>query len=97
MRAFQYERNGPQCRGAPGESDNEGSIALVTDIMKIVVILFLVFIVASLGSALYFLIKDKGKGERTVKALTVRVVLSVVLFALLMLGFYFGFITGKIQ
>ena len=32
-----------------------------------------------------------------VKALTVRVVLSVVLFALLMLGFYFGFITGKIQ
>jgi DUF2909 family protein len=65
--------------------------------MKIVVILFLVFIVASLGSALYFLIKDKGKGERTVKALTVRVVLSVVLFALLMLGFYFGFITGKIQ
>lgn len=64
--------------------------------MKIVVILFLVFIVASLGSALYFLIKDKGRGERTVKALTVRVVLSVVLFALLMLGFYFGFITGKI-
>lgn len=64
--------------------------------MKFVVILFLVFIVASLGSALYFLVKDKGRGERTVKALTVRVVLSVVLFALLMLGFYFGFITGKI-
>ncbi len=64
--------------------------------MKWVVILFLVFIVASLGSAGYFLIKDKGRGERTVKALTVRVVLSVVLFALLMLGFYFGFITGKI-
>jgi hypothetical protein len=64
--------------------------------VKIVVILFLVFIVASLGSALYFMIKDKGKGERTVKALTVRVVLSVVLFGLLMLGFYFGFITGKI-
>ena len=31
-----------------------------------------------------------------VKALTVRVVLSVVLFALLMLGFHFGFITGKL-
>ena len=64
--------------------------------MKFVVILFLAFIVASLGSALYFLIKDKGQGERTVKALTVRVVLSVVLFALLMLGFYFGLIPGKI-
>jgi hypothetical protein len=65
--------------------------------MKIIVILFLVFIVASLGSALYFLIKDKGQGERTVKALTVRVVLSVVLFALLMLGIYSGLITGKLQ
>jgi hypothetical protein len=64
--------------------------------MKWVVILFLVFIAASLASAGYFLIKDKGQGTRTVKALTVRVVLSVVLFALLMLGFYFGFITGKI-
>ncbi len=65
--------------------------------MRIVVILFLVFIVGSLFSALYFLIKDKGKGERVVKALTVRVVLSVVLFALLMLGIYTGFITGKLQ
>jgi len=64
--------------------------------MKWVVILFLVFIAASLASAGYFLIKDKGQGTRTAKALTVRVVLSVVLFALLMLGFYFGFITGKI-
>ena len=65
--------------------------------MKIVVILFLVFIVTSLGSALYFLIKDRGKSDRMVKALTVRVVLSVVLFALLMLGFHFGLITGKLQ
>jgi hypothetical protein len=32
-----------------------------------------------------------------VKALTVRITLSVMLFALLMLGYYFGFITGKIQ
>lgn len=65
--------------------------------MKIVVILFLVFIVGSLFSALYFLIRDKGQGERTVKALTVRVVLSVVLFALLMLGIYTGVITDKLQ
>ena len=65
--------------------------------MKFVVILFLVFIVVSLGSALYFLVTDRGRSDRMVKALTVRVVLSVVLFALLMLGFYFGLITGKIQ
>ncbi|MBI1964862.1 MAG: twin transmembrane helix small protein [Betaproteobacteria bacterium] len=65
--------------------------------MKIVVILFLVFIVVSLASALYFMVKDRGQGERTVKALTVRVTLSVVLFALLMLGFYFGLIPGKLE
>ena len=65
--------------------------------MKFVVILFLVFIVGSLGSALYFMVKDRGQGERTVKALTVRITLSIVLFSLLMLGFYFGLITDKLQ
>ena len=64
--------------------------------MKILVILFLIFIVASLGSALYYLVKDKGQSDRVVKALTVRVALSVALFALLMLGFYFGLIPGKL-
>lgn len=65
--------------------------------MKILVILFALCIVASLFSALYFLVRDQGRGERTVRALTVRVALSIALFALLMLGFHFGFITGKIQ
>ena len=65
--------------------------------MKIVVILFLIFIVGSLFSALYFLVRDKGQGTRTVKALTVRVALSVILFALLMLGVYTGVITDKLQ
>ncbi len=64
--------------------------------MKILVILFAIFIVASLFSALFFLIKDKGQGERTVRALTVRVALSVVLFALLMLSYHFGIITGRL-
>jgi len=65
--------------------------------MKIVVILFLVFIVGSLGSALYFMVRDRGQGERTVRALTVRIALSIVLFALLMLSYHFGLITGKLQ
>jgi flagellar basal body-associated protein FliL len=64
--------------------------------MKIIVILFIVMILASLGSALYFMVKDKGASERTAKALTWRVVLSVTLFALLMLGFHFGIITTKL-
>jgi hypothetical protein len=65
--------------------------------MKIVVILFLLFIVGSLGSALYYMIRDRGQGERMVRALTIRIALSIVLFALLVLGFHFGFITGKLQ
>ena len=58
--------------------------------MRLVVIAFLAIIVLSLGSALFYLIRDKGKSDRTVKALTVRVGLSLALFVLLMLGHYFG-------
>jgi hypothetical protein len=60
--------------------------------MRIIVLLFLAFIVISLGSALYYLIKDKGHSERTVKALTVRITLSIILFVMLMAGYYFGLI-----
>ena len=60
--------------------------------MKIVVVLFLFFILASLASAMYYLVKDKGQGTRTVRSLTFRIGLSMFLFALLMLGTYMGFI-----
>ncbi|MDH3934606.1 MAG: twin transmembrane helix small protein, partial [Gammaproteobacteria bacterium] len=54
---------------------------------KIIIVLFLFAIIGSLFSGLFFLMKDKGASERTVKALTVRVSLSVLLFILLMIGF----------
>ena len=60
--------------------------------MRIVVIAFLVVIFASLGSALFYLVRDKGNSTRTVKALTVRITLSITLFLLLMLSYYFGLI-----
>jgi hypothetical protein len=60
--------------------------------MRILVILILVLIVGSLGSALWFLIRDKGNSDRTVKALTVRISLSIALFLLLMAGYYFNII-----
>jgi hypothetical protein len=63
--------------------------------MKLVIIAFLVLIVASLGSALYYLVTDKGASNRTVKALTIRVSLSLGLFLLLMAGYYFGLIPGR--
>ena len=66
------------------------------NIMRIIVILFIIVILGSLGSALYYMIRDRGTTERTVKALTVRIALSVTLFLLLMLSFHFGFITTRL-
>ena len=65
--------------------------------MKILVILFFVAIAGSLGSALFFMVRDQGKSNRTVKALAVRVALSLTLFILLMAGYYFGWIPQKIS
>ena len=60
--------------------------------MKIIVLLFILFILGSLGSALYYLLKDQGKSDRVVKALTVRIGLSMMLFLTLMAAYYFGWI-----
>ena len=65
--------------------------------MKIVVILLFVAILGSLGSGLFFLMSDGGQSKRTVKALALRVGLSLTLFLLLMAGYYFGLIPGKIN
>lgn len=62
---------------------------------RVVVVTFLLVIVGSLFSALLYLVKDKGNTERTVKALTVRIGLSITLFLLLMAGFYFGVLPPK--
>jgi hypothetical protein len=65
--------------------------------LRIIVLIFIVLILASLGSALYFMVKDKGSAStRTVKALTWRVAFSITLFMLLMLAYHFGFITAKL-
>ncbi len=57
---------------------------------KIIIVVVLLIILGSLGSGLVFLIRDKGRGKRTVKALTWRISLSFVLFLLLMLGYATG-------
>lgn len=63
--------------------------------MRIIVIVFLLLIVGSLASALYYLVKDKGQGDRTVRALTVRISLSLILFLMLMAAYYFGLIPHR--
>ncbi|NMM27260.1 MAG: twin transmembrane helix small protein [Glaciimonas sp.] len=60
--------------------------------MKIIIAVGFILIIASLVSALVFLMKDKGKSNRTVTALALRVGLSIALFALLLAAHYFGLI-----
>lgn len=60
--------------------------------MKILVAIAFLLILGSLGSALFFLMRDKGKSNRTVQALTMRVGASITLFLLLLLAHYLGWI-----
>ena len=60
--------------------------------LKFIVIALLAVILISLGSGLVFLITDRGRTTRTVKALTLRIGLSLVAFLLLMAGFATGLI-----
>ena len=62
--------------------------------MKILVLVLLLAIVGSLFSGLYFVGKDKGASDRAVMALTVRVGLSVGVFALLMASHYLGWLAN---
>lgn len=61
-------------------------------VIKTVIILMLITIVGSLFSALLYMFKDQGNSDRMVKALTLRIGLSITLFLLLLAGFYFGLI-----
>jgi hypothetical protein len=65
--------------------------------MKVLVILLLLGIVGSLFSGLFYIYKDRGTGVRTVRALTLRIGLSISLFLLLLIGFRLGFIPGYTQ
>ena len=64
--------------------------------MRYVVIAVLLMIVASLGSAIFFMMHDRGNSKRMVKALAIRVGLSVALFVFLMASYYFGLIPGRL-
>lgn len=53
-------------------------------------------IVVSLFSALFFVYHDRSGSTRALKALALRVGLSVGLFAFLMLGYYFGWFPERL-
>jgi hypothetical protein len=64
--------------------------------MRYVVIAVLVLIVASLGSALFFVFHDRSGSKRAVTALAIRVGLSMGLFLLLMAAYYFGWVPDRL-
>ena len=59
---------------------------------KIFIIVTMLVILFCLGSGLVYLIRDKGESNRTVKALSWRIGLSLALFFLLFIGFALGLI-----
>ncbi len=61
---------------------------------RIVIIVMLLGVLASLFSGLFFLYRDRGEGDRAVKALTLRIALSIALFVLLILGYRLGWMHG---
>jgi hypothetical protein len=64
--------------------------------MRYVVIAVFVLIVASLFSAVLFMFRDRSGSTRMVKALAIRVGLSIGLFLFLMAGYYFGLFKDRL-
>jgi ABC-type antimicrobial peptide transport system permease subunit len=64
--------------------------------MRWIVIALLLAIMVSLGSGLFSLIKDKSNSDRTVRALTWRIGLSLLLFFLLILIYRMGWVSGHL-
>jgi succinate dehydrogenase/fumarate reductase cytochrome b subunit len=60
---------------------------------KLIIVAFLVVILYNLGAGLYYMMVDKGTTNRTVKALTRRIALSVGLIVLVMFAIWMGWIT----
>ena len=60
---------------------------------KIYIFILLILIGVSLASGLFFLAKDDSASKRLVTSLTFRIILSILLFVSLIVGFMFGWIT----
>ena len=63
--------------------------------MRIIIVIALVGILFSLGSALFYLMRDKGTTNRTVNALTIRVGISVALFLFILFSYWMGWIAPR--
>ncbi len=62
-------------------------------LFKIIIVVVLIAMVISLFSGLFFLSRDGNDSKRTLKALTARISIWVVLFIILGIGVYTGALT----
>lgn len=60
--------------------------------LDIIVVIAFILILASLFSGLYFVMKDKGKSNRAVNALTFRIGFSILLFLFILVSYKLGWI-----
>jgi Protein of unknown function (DUF2909) len=63
--------------------------------VRILIFIAIALIVGSLFSALFFLVKDGGDSDRMLRALTIRISLSIVLFIILGVCFHLGYLPLK--
>lgn len=61
-------------------------------IVKTIILVMLALVLLSLAAGMFTLVKDRNKTDRTVKFLTLRIVLSVSLFVLIAVSFFMGWI-----
>jgi len=61
-------------------------------VIKLVVLGLFLFILYSLGSALYYMMNDGAGSHRMLRALAMRIGASIVLFAFMMFAFWMGWI-----
>lgn len=69
-----------------------GNLMKTSLLITMLVFLMILCILSSLGVGLFYLVKDQGKTKRTVRALTIRITLSFILFIALFLAFALGLI-----
>jgi hypothetical protein len=68
----------------------EPSEEQIVDLVKVVIVVLLACIVASLGKALFHMSSGPEDSAKTAQALTVRIALSIALFVALFVAWYTG-------
>jgi hypothetical protein len=63
---------------------------ITSPVIKFLVIAIFVMIAASLATAFFHLARDRGASDKTVRALSVRIALSIALFIFLMILYATG-------